>query len=92
VSNQSATIFSLSPPCPSRGIQPSAIRTRLSLVYNRITGTPAMALIQFVRLVAMWRRFNSLLDRLDRMSDRELAERGIIRSDVIRFAMEHSER
>jgi uncharacterized protein YjiS (DUF1127 family) len=48
--------------------------------------------IHVVRLTDVWRHFNSELGRLGRMSDRELAERGISRSDIIRFAMEHSER
>ena len=44
-----------------------------------------MFLIHFMRMVSQWRRFNSLLDH-------ELADLGISRSDVIRFAMDHSER
>jgi uncharacterized protein YjiS (DUF1127 family) len=51
-----------------------------------------MFLIHFMRMVSQWRRFNSLLDHLNRMTDRELADLGISRSDVIRFAMDHSER
>ena len=51
-----------------------------------------MFLMHFMGLVAQWRRFNGLLNHLDRMSDRELAELGINRSDVIRFAMQQSER
>jgi uncharacterized protein YjiS (DUF1127 family) len=51
-----------------------------------------MFLIHFMRMVSQWRRFNSLLDHLNRMTDRELADLGISRTDVIRFAMDHSER
>ena len=51
-----------------------------------------MMLTYVVRVMAQWRRFNSLLDRLDRMSDRDLAARGLSRSDVIRHVMEHAER
>jgi uncharacterized protein YjiS (DUF1127 family) len=87
MSTRSATIVSLSSSCPSRAIQPSATRARQSLVLL----APAM-LMHVVRLATAWRHFNSELDRLNRMSDRELAERGISRSDVIHFAMEHSER
>jgi uncharacterized protein YjiS (DUF1127 family) len=51
-----------------------------------------MFLMHFMRMVAQWRRFNGLLAHLNQMNDRELSELGISRSDVIRFAMEHSER
>ena len=90
--NPSATILSPFPSLPRRGIRTSTLRTTLSLACYRIATTTAATVIHVMRLVAMWRHFNSELGRLNRMSDRELAERGISRSDVIRLAMEHSER
>ncbi len=51
-----------------------------------------MFLMHFMRSVAQWRRFNGLLNHLNHMNDRELSELGISRSNVIRFAMDHSER
>ena len=92
MSTRSATIVSLSSSCPSRVIRPSAARARLSFVHDGIIGRTTMMLTYVVRVMAQWRRFNSLLDRLDRMSDRDLAARGLSRSDVIRHAMEHAER
>jgi uncharacterized protein YjiS (DUF1127 family) len=92
VCNPSATILSPFPSLPRRGIRTSELRTTLSLACHRIATTTAATVIHVVRLAEVWRHFNSELDRLDRMSDRELAGRGISRSDVIRCAMEHSER
>jgi uncharacterized protein YjiS (DUF1127 family) len=51
-----------------------------------------MFLINLLRFVQQWRRFNSALDQLNRLSDRELADMGIGRSDVIRLAMDQSEK
>jgi uncharacterized protein YjiS (DUF1127 family) len=51
-----------------------------------------MFLFYVLRLVRQWRRFNSALTELNRLSDRELADIGIGRSDVVRLAMEQSER
>jgi uncharacterized protein YjiS (DUF1127 family) len=51
-----------------------------------------MFLITFMRIVEQWRRFNHILDRLNTMSDRELSDIGIHRSDVIGFAMKQSEK
>jgi uncharacterized protein YjiS (DUF1127 family) len=52
----------------------------------------AMFVINFFRVVQQFRRFNSALERLQAMSDRELEDIGINRSDVIRSALELSEK
>ena len=52
----------------------------------------AMFMIALWRLVAQWRRFNNGLNHLGRLSESQLAELGNNRSDVIRFAMEQSEK
>jgi uncharacterized protein YjiS (DUF1127 family) len=50
-----------------------------------------MFLMNFFRFVRQYRRFNMALERLRSMSDHELADIGINRTDVIRFALEQSE-
>jgi uncharacterized protein YjiS (DUF1127 family) len=52
----------------------------------------AMFVINFFRVVQQFRRFNSALERLQSMSDRELEDIGTSRTDVIRFALEQSEK
>ena len=47
-----------------------------------------MFLMNFIQ---QWRRFNAALAQLNGLSDRELKDLGVGRSDVIRFAMDHSE-
>ena len=51
-----------------------------------------MFLMNVLRFVRQWRRFNAALNELNRLSDRELSDLGVGRSDVIRFAMDHSEK
>jgi uncharacterized protein YjiS (DUF1127 family) len=51
-----------------------------------------MFLINLLRFVQQWRRFNAALDYLNRLSDREIADMGAGRSDVIRLAMDESEK
>jgi uncharacterized protein YjiS (DUF1127 family) len=51
-----------------------------------------MFVINVFRIVQQYRRFNSALERLQSMSDRELENLGVDRTDVIRFALEQSEK
>ena len=65
-------------PCSSAILELSLVPLALSMLGH------------VARVATSWRRFNRVLHSLERMSDRELAARGISRSDVIRVAMEHS--
>jgi uncharacterized protein YjiS (DUF1127 family) len=51
-----------------------------------------MLLSNIVRLLRSWRRYNSSLNELYRMDDRDLADIGISRSDIPRIAWEASQR
>jgi uncharacterized protein YjiS (DUF1127 family) len=51
-----------------------------------------MILSHFLRFLRQWRRFNASLRELDALSDRELADIGINRSDIVRVAWEAAER
>jgi uncharacterized protein YjiS (DUF1127 family) len=52
----------------------------------------AMVLSHLVRLLRSWRRYNSSMSELYNMSDRDLADIGISRSDIPRIAWEASQR
>jgi len=39
-----------------------------------------------VRLISEWNRYNRSLNELNRLGDRELADIGITRSDIVRVA------
>lgn len=43
-----------------------------------------------VRMVRMWRNYDSSVRELSRLGDRELADIGISRSDIQRIAWEHA--
>ena len=51
-----------------------------------------MLMFALLRLVAQFRRFNNGLNHLGRLSEGQLAQLGINRSDIVRFAMEQTER
>lgn len=51
-----------------------------------------MILSHFFRFLRQWRRFNASLRELDALSDRELADIGLNRSDIVRVAWEAAER
>ncbi|MGH6673204.1 MAG: DUF1127 domain-containing protein [Xanthobacteraceae bacterium] len=46
-------------------------------------------LISFIRLVQSWRQYGSAVRELSNLSDRELADIGIARSDIRHVAWEH---
>jgi uncharacterized protein YjiS (DUF1127 family) len=51
-----------------------------------------MVLSHLIRLLRSWRRYNSSMSELYNMSDRDLADIGISRSDIPRIAWEASQR
>jgi len=60
--------------------------TTLSTVTTR--GTLAAMLSYFIRLFPAWRRYETSLHELSYLGDRELADMGIVRSDIPRLARE----
>ena len=51
-----------------------------------------MLLSQIMRFLRQWRRYNKSLRELSQLSDHELADMGISRSDIPRVAWNGSER
>jgi uncharacterized protein YjiS (DUF1127 family) len=49
-----------------------------------------MLISRFVRLVRAWRRYNQSVRELARLSDRELADIGVSRSEIGRVSWEHA--
>jgi len=45
-------------------------------------------LSHLIRLIDAWRRYESSLRELSRLGDRELADIGVVRSDIPRLARE----
>jgi uncharacterized protein YjiS (DUF1127 family) len=43
-----------------------------------------------VRLIRSWNSYNRSLNELNRLGDRELADIGISRSDIVRVAWNHA--
>ncbi len=43
-----------------------------------------------VRLFAAWKRYDQAVQELSHLSDRELADIGITRSDIARIAKDHA--
>jgi uncharacterized protein YjiS (DUF1127 family) len=43
------------------------------------------------RLFTAWRRYGQVMQELSHLSDRELADIGITRSDIARIARDHAE-
>jgi uncharacterized protein YjiS (DUF1127 family) len=43
-----------------------------------------------VRLIRSWNSYNKSLNELNRLGDRELADIGISRSDIVRVAWNHA--
>jgi uncharacterized protein YjiS (DUF1127 family) len=50
-----------------------------------------MVLSHILRFLRQWRRFNASLRELSALSDRDLADIGISRSDIVRVAWEDAE-
>ena len=47
-------------------------------------------LLSIVRLLSAWKRYGVAMQELSHLSDRELADIGITRSDITRLAWEHA--
>jgi uncharacterized protein YjiS (DUF1127 family) len=48
-------------------------------------------LLQIIRFLQMWKRYNASLRELSMLGDRELADIGISRNDIPRVAWEHAQ-
>jgi uncharacterized protein YjiS (DUF1127 family) len=48
-------------------------------------------LTSFIRLVREWRQYGEAVRELAALNDRELADIGITRSDILRVARQHEE-
>jgi uncharacterized protein YjiS (DUF1127 family) len=51
----------------------------------------AEMLTSFIRLVREWRQYGEAVRELAALNDRELADIGITRSDILRVARQHEE-
>jgi uncharacterized protein YjiS (DUF1127 family) len=49
------------------------------------------SIASIARLFDSWKRYGSAMDELSHLSDRELADIGITRSDIPRIAREHAQ-
>jgi uncharacterized protein YjiS (DUF1127 family) len=49
-------------------------------------------LLSVIRFLQAWNRYNSSVNELSRLGDRELSDIGISRSDIYRIAWEHAHR
>jgi uncharacterized protein YjiS (DUF1127 family) len=49
-------------------------------------------LVAIINFLQAWKRYNASMDELSRLTDRELADIGITRSDIPRVAWEESSR
>jgi uncharacterized protein YjiS (DUF1127 family) len=47
-------------------------------------------LLSAIRFLQTWRRYNTSVRELSRLNDRELADIGITRSDIVRIAREQA--
>jgi uncharacterized protein YjiS (DUF1127 family) len=47
-------------------------------------------LLSVIRFLQVWRRYNASLRELSRLGDRELADIGISRSDIVRVAWDNA--
>jgi uncharacterized protein YjiS (DUF1127 family) len=54
-------------------------------------GKDRKMLLSIVRLLHAWKRYGSAVQELSSLSDRELADIGITRSDIPRLAWEHAQ-
>ncbi len=48
------------------------------------------SIASIARLFDLWKRYGAAMDELTHLSDRELADIGITRSDIPRIAREHA--
>ncbi len=48
-------------------------------------------LVSIIRFLHAWKRYGVAVQELSNLSDRELADIGIIRSDIPRLAWEHAQ-
>lgn len=53
-------------------------------------GQRPMFISRFIRLVRSWRRYNESVAELARLSDRELADIGVSRSEITSVAWQHA--
>jgi len=54
-------------------------------------GKDRKMLLSIVRFLHAWKRYGSAVQELSSLSDRELADIGITRSDIPRLAWEHAQ-
>ena len=47
-------------------------------------------LLSVIRFLQVWRRYNTSVRELSRLGDRELADIGISRSDIVRIAWDNA--
>jgi uncharacterized protein YjiS (DUF1127 family) len=47
-------------------------------------------LLAVIRFLQVWRRYNASVSELSRLGDRELADIGISRSDIVRVAWDNA--
>jgi len=48
-------------------------------------------LVSIIRFIQTWKRYGSAVNELSHLSDRELADMGITRSDIPRLAWENAQ-